>query len=186
MRRVRFLLLRAGAISLQTALLNIARIPVNYGTEVGHLWFVYMADGDLPCRACVLTVDRFGKPEERGALPGAVGHHTVAALHSPLRLRGMGRVLLECNANPLLLLRLHRLPYSPLISSDSGWRLRCVSIGSQSAWLLQATPLPLRMACSEAAGMAHWDSRVQRDSASWIDVRTLPNPLLADLNKSWA
>jgi surface polysaccharide O-acyltransferase-like enzyme len=31
-----------GAISLQTALLNIAKIPVNYGTEVGHLWFVYM------------------------------------------------------------------------------------------------------------------------------------------------
>jgi surface polysaccharide O-acyltransferase-like enzyme len=31
-----------GAISLQAALLNIAKIPVNYGTEVGHLWFVYM------------------------------------------------------------------------------------------------------------------------------------------------
>jgi surface polysaccharide O-acyltransferase-like enzyme len=31
-----------GTISLQTALLNIAKIPVNYGTEVGHLWFVYM------------------------------------------------------------------------------------------------------------------------------------------------
>src|ERR1035437_9474160 len=31
-----------GAITLQTALLNIAKIPVNYGTEVGHLWFVYM------------------------------------------------------------------------------------------------------------------------------------------------
>ena len=31
-----------GAISLHTALLNIAKIPVNYGTEVGHLWFVYM------------------------------------------------------------------------------------------------------------------------------------------------
>ena len=31
-----------GAISLKTALLNIAKIPVNYGTEVGHLWFVYM------------------------------------------------------------------------------------------------------------------------------------------------
>ena len=31
-----------GAISLRTALLNIAKIPVNYGTEVGHLWFVYM------------------------------------------------------------------------------------------------------------------------------------------------
>ncbi|WP_263357027.1 acyltransferase [Acidicapsa ligni] len=31
-----------GAISIQTALLNIAKIPVNYGTEVGHLWFVYM------------------------------------------------------------------------------------------------------------------------------------------------
>jgi surface polysaccharide O-acyltransferase-like enzyme len=31
-----------GAISLQTAFLNIAKIPVNYGTEVGHLWFVYM------------------------------------------------------------------------------------------------------------------------------------------------
>jgi len=34
-----------GAISLQTALLNIAKIPVNYGTEVGHLWFVYMLMG---------------------------------------------------------------------------------------------------------------------------------------------
>jgi surface polysaccharide O-acyltransferase-like enzyme len=31
-----------GTISLHAALLNIARIPVNYGTEVGHLWFVYM------------------------------------------------------------------------------------------------------------------------------------------------
>ena len=31
-----------GAISLQTALINIAKIPVNYGTDVGHLWFVYM------------------------------------------------------------------------------------------------------------------------------------------------
>ena len=28
--------------SVPTALLNIAKIPVNYGTEVGHLWFVYM------------------------------------------------------------------------------------------------------------------------------------------------
>ena len=31
-----------GSISLNTALLNIAKIPVNFGTEVGHLWFVYM------------------------------------------------------------------------------------------------------------------------------------------------
>ncbi len=31
-----------GTITLRTALLNIAKIPVNYGTEVGHLWFVYM------------------------------------------------------------------------------------------------------------------------------------------------
>lgn len=31
-----------GAISLQTAFLNVAKIAVNYGTEVGHLWFVYM------------------------------------------------------------------------------------------------------------------------------------------------
>lgn len=31
-----------GTISLRMAWLNIARIPVNYGTEVGHLWFVYM------------------------------------------------------------------------------------------------------------------------------------------------
>jgi surface polysaccharide O-acyltransferase-like enzyme len=31
-----------GAISLQAALLNIAKIAVNYGTDVGHLWFVYM------------------------------------------------------------------------------------------------------------------------------------------------
>jgi surface polysaccharide O-acyltransferase-like enzyme len=31
-----------GDVSLHTALLNIAKIPVNYGTEIGHLWFVYM------------------------------------------------------------------------------------------------------------------------------------------------
>jgi surface polysaccharide O-acyltransferase-like enzyme len=31
-----------GTITLQAALLNIAKIPINYGTEVGHLWFVYM------------------------------------------------------------------------------------------------------------------------------------------------
>ena len=31
-----------GDISLHTALLDIAKIPINYGTEVGHLWFVYM------------------------------------------------------------------------------------------------------------------------------------------------
>jgi surface polysaccharide O-acyltransferase-like enzyme len=31
-----------GTASLHTTLLNIAKIPVNYGTEVGHLWFVYM------------------------------------------------------------------------------------------------------------------------------------------------
>ena len=31
--------------SVPTALLNIAKIPVNYGTEVGHLWFVYMLLG---------------------------------------------------------------------------------------------------------------------------------------------
>jgi surface polysaccharide O-acyltransferase-like enzyme len=34
-----------GAASLQTTLLNIAKIPVNYGTDVGHLWFVYMLMG---------------------------------------------------------------------------------------------------------------------------------------------
>ena len=31
-----------GLATLRTTLLNIAKIPVNYGTEVGHLWFVYM------------------------------------------------------------------------------------------------------------------------------------------------
>jgi surface polysaccharide O-acyltransferase-like enzyme len=31
-----------GAATLHATLLNIAKIPVNYGTEVGHLWFVYM------------------------------------------------------------------------------------------------------------------------------------------------
>jgi surface polysaccharide O-acyltransferase-like enzyme len=31
-----------GTNSLRATLLNIAHIPLNYGTEVGHLWFVYM------------------------------------------------------------------------------------------------------------------------------------------------
>ena len=34
-----------GTASLHATLLNIAHIPVNYGTEVGHLWFVYMLMG---------------------------------------------------------------------------------------------------------------------------------------------
>ena len=34
-----------GLASLRTTLLDIARIPINYGTEVGHLWFVYMLMG---------------------------------------------------------------------------------------------------------------------------------------------
>jgi surface polysaccharide O-acyltransferase-like enzyme len=34
-----------GQASLTTTLGNIAKIPVNYGTEVGHLWFVYMLMG---------------------------------------------------------------------------------------------------------------------------------------------
>lgn len=31
--------------NLRTTLINIANIPVNFGTEVGHLWFVYMLLG---------------------------------------------------------------------------------------------------------------------------------------------
>ena len=34
-----------GDSTLQGALRNILKIPVNYGTEVGHLWFVYMLIG---------------------------------------------------------------------------------------------------------------------------------------------
>ena len=34
-----------GAATLHDTLLNIAKIPVNYGTDVGHLWFVYMLMG---------------------------------------------------------------------------------------------------------------------------------------------
>ena len=34
-----------GQASLTTTFVNIAKIPVNYGTDVGHLWFVYMLMG---------------------------------------------------------------------------------------------------------------------------------------------
>ncbi|MGN6397689.1 MAG: acyltransferase [Mucilaginibacter sp.] len=34
-----------GYVDLKTTLTNIANIPVNYGAEVGHLWFVYMLLG---------------------------------------------------------------------------------------------------------------------------------------------
>ncbi|MFC5864890.1 acyltransferase [Acidicapsa dinghuensis] len=34
-----------GDVSLHTAFINVLHIPVNYGTEVGHLWFVYMLMG---------------------------------------------------------------------------------------------------------------------------------------------
>jgi surface polysaccharide O-acyltransferase-like enzyme len=34
-----------GQASLATTFVNIAKIPVNYGTDVGHLWFVYMLMG---------------------------------------------------------------------------------------------------------------------------------------------
>ncbi|GAA4339024.1 acyltransferase [Mucilaginibacter gynuensis] len=34
-----------GAADIKTALINILDIPVNYGVEIGHLWFVYMLLG---------------------------------------------------------------------------------------------------------------------------------------------
>jgi surface polysaccharide O-acyltransferase-like enzyme len=34
-----------GTTTLQGALLGILKIPVNFGTDVGHLWFVYMLLG---------------------------------------------------------------------------------------------------------------------------------------------
>lgn len=34
-----------GDVALHDALINVLHIPVNYGTEVGHLWFVYMLMG---------------------------------------------------------------------------------------------------------------------------------------------
>lgn len=34
-----------GQVGWQEVLLNILRIPVNFGTEVGHLWYVYMLIG---------------------------------------------------------------------------------------------------------------------------------------------
>jgi len=34
-----------GQVPFTTALINICKIPVNFGTEVGHLWYVYMLLG---------------------------------------------------------------------------------------------------------------------------------------------
>ncbi|MDB4922189.1 acyltransferase family protein [Mucilaginibacter sp.] len=34
-----------GSADLNTTLINILKIPVNYGVEIGHLWFVYMLLG---------------------------------------------------------------------------------------------------------------------------------------------
>lgn len=34
-----------GSLTLSGTLVNILKIPLNYGTEVGHLWFVYMLMG---------------------------------------------------------------------------------------------------------------------------------------------
>jgi surface polysaccharide O-acyltransferase-like enzyme len=40
-----FYLYWQGTATLQEALLDILKIPVNFGTDVGHLWFVYMLLG---------------------------------------------------------------------------------------------------------------------------------------------
>ncbi|WP_026260341.1 acyltransferase [Segetibacter koreensis] len=34
-----------GQVNLETAFTNILRIPVNFGTDIGHLWYVYMLIG---------------------------------------------------------------------------------------------------------------------------------------------
>src|SRR3954468_8728377 len=34
-----------GQVNLETAFINILKIPVNFGTEIGHLWYVYMLIG---------------------------------------------------------------------------------------------------------------------------------------------
>ena len=43
-----------GTNSLRATLLNISHIPLNYGTEVRHLWFVYM----LMAKAVRLKVEQ--------------------------------------------------------------------------------------------------------------------------------
>jgi surface polysaccharide O-acyltransferase-like enzyme len=40
-----FYLYWQGTTTLRGALLSILKIPVNFGTDVGHLWFVYMLLG---------------------------------------------------------------------------------------------------------------------------------------------
>jgi surface polysaccharide O-acyltransferase-like enzyme len=34
-----------GQVNIQTAFINILKIPVNFGTDIGHLWYVYMLVG---------------------------------------------------------------------------------------------------------------------------------------------
>lgn len=34
-----------GVVDLKTAFINLLKIPVNFGTEVGHLWYIYMLIG---------------------------------------------------------------------------------------------------------------------------------------------
>lgn len=34
-----------GQVNLGTAFINVLKIPVNFGTEIGHLWYVYMLIG---------------------------------------------------------------------------------------------------------------------------------------------
>jgi len=59
-----FLPFFTGQADLQTVFLNILRIPVNYGTEIGHLWYVYMLIGLYLCAPVISpwiqTVSRRG------------------------------------------------------------------------------------------------------------------------------
>ena len=77
-----FYLYWQGMTTLQGALLDILKIPVNFGTDVGHLWFVYMLLGIYLIAPRVVAVGRIREPQKHGTLSRPVGCQPFHSLHS--------------------------------------------------------------------------------------------------------
>lgn len=86
--------------SLQQMLTNIAHIPVNFGTEVGHLWYIYMLVG---LYLLVPVISPWLQNASRRALQGYLCLWAFTTLLPYIRL-AFPQVLGECfwNASPML------------------------------------------------------------------------------------
>ena len=94
-----------GQVDFTTACTNILKIPVNFGTQVGHLWYVYMLMGLYLFAPIISPWLKNSFSKEHRAISWNMGVYFVRALYPSVisgYIRGM---LLERDSDVILFLR---------------------------------------------------------------------------------